>query len=437
MFVVQMQLPSKKARLNTLGTVDTSCATDTKCQYLYTIDPSLWSFIFELAGLDIQEFQCIVPHISKGFRSMLTDTRVWPGFAILTSDMNIYQFIKERQLHIHTAKVCCERNKKSFWFDHIETTSIRKLVLNYNLSDTSLDVLKNTPRLQNLKLLYCHNLTNNGLRHVRSIQLNQLDLNDITHLTDAALTHLRFQPLQRLKLSYGRKLTGTGFVNFRRMPLQELHLEQCSNITDDSLAHLRTLSQLQSLTLDSCTKLTGRGFTNFRLLPLKHLNLSGCDSILDSSILHLRPLIYMQYLNLSECKNISDASLANLSSMTQLQTLKLSYCKKLTAVGMAHLGSLPLTSLDLCCCSNISDAGLAHLRSLPLQNLNLAQCKKISDVGLAHLGSMSQLQTLKLSGCMRITDDGLAHLRYSQLVCLYLNACKVTDRGMQYLSYYH
>ena len=123
-------------------------------------------------------------------------------------------------------------------------------------------------------------------------------------------------------------------------------------------------------------------------------------------------------------------SIPTLSALTLLQCLDLSGN---TMVTNKTLQSLPpsLRVLDVASCSAISDSAFDSLTLPHLISLNVSFCFLITDRAIETFATRFPfLQSLNLSCCTQITDNGLTHLP-SQLVCLNLEGCMVSDLGMQ------
>jgi hypothetical protein len=114
------------------------------------------------------------------------------------------------------------------------------------------------PRLENLSLGYCSNITDRGLLDVSTMQT-----------------------LTMLSLSFCPKITDTGLAYVSRMKkLNWLHLAVCPQITDAGLPTLLAMTNLIALDLRGCPAITDRGLehlaakTNWQVIML-----GGCPNV--------------------------------------------------------------------------------------------------------------------------------------------------------------
>jgi len=162
-------------------------------------------------------------------------------------------------------------------------------------------------------------------------RLNNLNLQGCSDLTGDDLGDLQCPLLTNLDLTYCEHLTGAGLVALKCPQITSLNLSCCSGITDTGLIGLQ------------CPMLTS-------------LNLRGCSGITDAGLIGLQcPMLTS--LSLWGCSGITDAGLAGLQCPV-LTTLDLTCCSGITSAGLAGLQCPMLTSLDLEGCSGITDAGL-------------------------------------------------------------------------------
>jgi F-box and leucine-rich repeat protein 14 len=239
-----------------------------------------------------------------------------------------------------------------------------------------------------------------------SSYLVTLNFSSVDRIDNNCLLALSRLNLKELNLSQCHQITDNGLVHLKSLTqLKHLDLSQCHQITDNGLVHLASLNQLQILYLNWCKKITDAGLAHLTTLTqLKHLDLSQCHQITDNGLVHLASLNQLQILYLNWCKKITDAGLAHLTTLTQLKYLDLSQCNQITDAGLAHLTTLTqLKYLDLSQCNQITDAGLAHLTTLTqLKYLDLSRCHQITDVGLAYLTALTQLKHLITKGCNKL-----------------------------------
>jgi hypothetical protein len=76
------------------------------------------------------------------------------------------------------------------------------------------------------------------------------------YITDEGLFHLSTLPLQELNLMNCREITDDGLVHLQQLPLQELNLMNCREITDVGLGYIKQLPLLQQLCVGNCVHLS-------------------------------------------------------------------------------------------------------------------------------------------------------------------------------------
>ena len=192
-----------------------------------------------------------------------------------------------------------------------------------------------------------------------------------------------------------------GLTSVRSMILVETHL------TDAALGHLKTLPALTSLYLggthtdaEGVTRDGGAGLTDAGLKHLAGLrslrNLSlGGSGFTDRGLVHLKGMTGLRSLALGS-PSFSDAGLAELTGLVGLNDLSLAG-SGVTGPGLARLDVLPaLKSLVLG--PNTFDAeGLKPLASLAaLRSLMFYQAKLVGDAP-ARLATLTRLEQLTLT----------------------------------------
>ncbi|MDF1597868.1 MAG: hypothetical protein P1T08_17445 [Acidimicrobiia bacterium] len=219
-----------------------------------------------------------------------------------------------------------------------------------------------------------HEITDEGMRHLRAFK--ELELFEVRshELTDAGLAHLTDAPLRHLRLTYGM-VTGAGVASL-----------------DADLEHL---------TLEISRPPGGMKLDFADRFPsLRELGLRACG-LVDDELAKLIHLPDLQVLDIS----------ANRPSRYQLMREDIQPTGGLiTDIGLRHLSHL------------------TALRQLDLGGLDF------SDVGVGSLGPMERLESLGLSAT-DITDKGLRRLpKQPALTALELSSTKITDKGVARLS---
>jgi internalin A len=225
-------------------------------------------------------------------------------------------------------------------------------------------------------------VTDEGLRHLRSLRALRLLNLCSTNIGDPGMEHLR------------------GMISLRELRLFD------TRITDKGLESIGTLCGLQSLFLDK-TRISDAGLRNLAgLSDLQVLSLWQ-TGIGDAGLKHLSGLTHLYELDLNETL-ITDGGMRCLANLRELQNL----------------------SLDG---TSIGDAALSFLDELPLSNL-AARRTNITGRGFKGLFSHGNGPTLvSLDGCP-VDDEGLRWIAQVRGVAgLSLSDTDITDAGLPWL----
>jgi len=134
----------------------------------------------------------------------------------------------------------------------------------------------------------------------------------------------------------GSKVTDAELADLRELEqLQGLDLESCTSITDAGLEHVRRLTRLQVLFLDG-TQVTDAGLTY--LQDLKQLEELSLGQVSDVGIVQLKEVRQLRVLHLNGTQ-ISDGGLIPLRDLPNLETLDLGQTR-ITDAGLEHLRGL-------------------------------------------------------------------------------------------------
>ena len=287
-------------------------------------------------------------------------------------------------------------------------------------------------KLEHLNLFDCKELKDRGLTELLSACGPKLKFLDIsfTNVSGESLAkaNLQLNNLETLKLKYCYQLTNSGlkeFLRISRLKLNSLDLSN-TNVSGDNLTgSTLTLDNLKTLYLRSCQRLTDVGllallrmsvhlnsldlfFTEVsgdnlsaptsKLDSLKTLTLYYCQLLTDTGLLGLLSMSghQLRYLDLSWTTVSLDILAGTALQLNSLETLNLSHCFGITESGLQELlriCRLNLKSLDLSK-TNVSGDGLSE-STLELDNLKtliLNSCSKLTCTGLFALLRMSGLQ---------------------------------------------
>eukprot|EP00808_Paulinella_micropora_P017950 g32211.t1 len=361
-----------------------------------TLGASLWSLIWDFAGVDIHAFLSVISRVCKKWRAFQNDPEAWPmvldvRWGRSESPTRVWNIVASHHVAVKElwlgfssqtqidATSAAMGNGVGQHVDRLDLTGSQ--VTNEGLSR----IVKCFRSLTQLDLGDCQLLSDEGLKHLSSLpRLQSLDLSECVAITDAGLSHLSQLPLRRLRLDSCDLLTDTGLSHLSDMPIEYLDLWGLRRITDEGLRALSTLP-LKELNLLLCTKLTSEGLAHLSTLRLNHLNLDSCARIDDQGLLHLSEMP-LTYLSLHGLCRVTDE-------------------------GLTVLAKLPLTHLDLALCEWLTDRSLPLLAKMPLRHLNLDSCKRLTDAGLPHLAQILSLEELNVGGCMGLTPGAVQALR--------------------------
>jgi len=228
-----------------------------------------------------------------------------------------------------------------------QAATLRKLNLfDTDATDDDLEQLVGLRTLEELTLVGCAEVTNDGVRN-----LTAFDKLRVLYLGGPNISDDAIKSVGELK------------------SLVELHLNG-PNFGDDGLAHLTELSGLAVLDLQG-TQVTDAGLPHLaRMTHVERLNLIG-TAITEAGLVHITKLDKLRQLQLSG-PEMRDAGLSHLDRLTGLQSLTL-MAAGITSAGVQQLSHLTqLEQLDLRFCEGITDVVLPELRRLThLRDLDL------------------------------------------------------------------
>lgn len=194
--------------------------------------------------------------------------------------------------------------------------------------DELIDLLKRLPKLFDVRIVQCLNITNAALKEIGETHssLQSFTIMNNNHITDE----------------------GINFITSGCTQIRSLFFIRCAKITD-----------------------LGLGFIGKNCPELRHLTCRGSSEVSDIGI---RSVVIgckkLTTLDISSPK-ISDDSLGYIGRESpQLQGLEIVDCKNITDVGIGHLGSTHLYRLN-CCGTKITlpAIGLLFARCLNLKNV--------------------------------------------------------------------
>ena len=292
-----------------------------------------------------------------------------------------------------------------------------------NITGENLTEFKGTlPCLENLNLISCKQLTDNGL---------------------LLILQLCGSTLRSLDIQYAN-ITGENLSEFKgNLPcLKNLNFGCCRQLTENGLLQFLKVcgSTLTSLDIED-TNITGENLSKYMsTLPcLENLNLLYCEQLTDKGLLQILQLcgITLRFLNISET-NITGENLSEYKGILPcLENLNIrsSRLTNSSLLQILQLCGSSLSSLDISE-TNISGENLSDYKgTLPcLEYLYLSNCRQLTNNGLQQILQLcgSSLRILDLSET-DISGENLSDYK-GHLPCLeYLSMCdcrQLTDKGL-------
>lgn len=304
-------------------------------------------------------------------------------------------------------------------------------------ADEDLERLTQIKTLKRLDLSFTY-VTDAGVEQLQQLPaLQDLTLDTVESLTDAAASYLRSDKNLRRLVLRGTDITDVGMPYLAALTgLKSLDLSY-TMVGDVGLESLPALTDLEELNLGG-TRITGINLNFLKLLPkLKKLSFDG-----------------IQRRNAGACWTplLTDLDLDTISLLSGLEDLDLGVGVSLGRSGVAvgagncHVtGGIQLTDLGVAKLakltklrrlnisgSKVTSAGLKALAKLPnLERLSLWNCSKLDDAAAPELAAFTKLNNLDLSA----TPLGDATLKtlaaLPGLKLLYLTDTKVTPEAVE------
>lgn len=304
-------------------------------------------------------------------------------------------------------------------------------------SNNDIERIVELKSLKKLDLSFTY-VTDAGIERLQDLpQIEELTLDTVEALTDAAASYLRANKHFRKLVLRGTDITDVGMPYLAALTgLKSLDLSH-TMVGDVGLESLPALSELEELNLGG-TRITGINLNFLKLLPkLKRLSFNG-----------------IQRRNAGACWTplITDLDLDTISLLAGLEDLNLGVGVSLGRTGVAvgagncHVtGGIQLTDLGVAKLAKltklrrldisgakITPAGLKVLKSLPqLERLSLWNCKGLDDSAAGEFASVPKLTMLDLS-YTGAGDGTLTSLEsMPNLKLLYLTDTKVTPAAVE------
>jgi hypothetical protein len=283
-------------------------------------------------------------------------------------------------------------------------------------SDDDVERLTQIKTIKRLDLSFTY-VTDAGVQHLQDLpELEDLTLDTVEALTDAAASYLRADKKLRRLVLRGTDITDVGMPYLAALTgLKSLDLSH-TMIGDVGLESLPALSELEELNLGG-TRITGANLNFLKLLrKLRRLSFSG-----------------IQRRNAGACWTplLTDLDMDTISLLSGMEDLNLGVGVSLGRTGVAVgsgncrvTGGIQLTDLGLA-----KLARLTHLRRLDISGA------KITSSGLQSLAKLPQLERLSLWNCVNIDDSAATQLAtFTSLKALDLSSTAIGDPGLDRLS---
>ena len=229
------------------------------------------------------------------------------------------------------------------------------------------------------------NFNGRGLDNLITLPLHRLWFSLSPHVDDQLLTCLsRMCYVHTLWLCYCDKITDEGLKNIKPLKLESLDLRHCRTITNTGLKHLTTHS-LRSLILAGCTSITDEGLSVLSGMQLEHLDLSG-SSVTDAGISFIQSSL-LESFDVCDCVRLTDEFMRCVSNFPKLRRLLVGGCTKITDQGVEYLAKTSIEKL-LLNDTSITDACLLSVMNMhALRELCLEGCN-ITNENLHRLSSV-------------------------------------------------
>ena len=225
--------------------------------------------------------------------------------------------------------------------------AVRALLLGgcTGLTDTTCHALAGLRELEDLRLVRCEALTDEGVAAVGQIvSLEHLNLNDSTGVgskTVRAVAHL--PRLRELRLAGTAPISDEALRELgEAQTLEALSLAEHRNIGAAGLFEICGLERLVELGLRHCLNLVDDALAELARRPtLRVLDVAGCTQLSRAGLAHLARITTLCELGLAYAPSVNDETVELLTSLKELVVLSVAYCPALTSAGLAKLAALP------------------------------------------------------------------------------------------------
>jgi hypothetical protein len=268
-----------------------------------------------------------------------------------------------------------------------------------SLQNNNIDSIAANNKLISVCLWSCDQIDDNGIKALVSSTkhtLRHVNISCCKKITDNSLKYLSSCDLVRLQLWWCINISDEGICSLNLPNLESLNLNWVSSITDASLLHISRFKSLKTLMLAKCSNITDRGLIEVAIncKQLQQIDIAECCHVSSTTIeqlaMHCSDL---RQINVNQCCLIDDTSICQLALKlkSQLEGLNVgsTKCSSETLREVLFHCSEGISVLDVSNC-NISDRTVQEIIN--------------SNVSLAHL------VTLNLKGC-NISDQLVQQLK--------------------------
>ncbi|GLJ45460.1 hypothetical protein SUGI_0957330 [Cryptomeria japonica] len=297
--------------------------------------------------------------------------------------------------------------------------------------------------LQGLDVSKCHNISFAGIINLASVspELRQLTVAYCIPITSDLASSQTFDRLQIIKFD-SCKIYSTALESVGRSCkyLRELSLSKCIGVTDEELkGFMAYCRELNKLDLTCCRDLTDVALSAVArsYKYLSSLKIESCHLVTEKSLSMLgEGCPFLQELDLSDC-SINNAGLESISRCSELIILKLGFCPNISDEGIIHIGTCcsKLQEISLYRCTGVGDAGIAAISNgcERLKSINISYCMRVSDNALKSISQLHKLHNLEIRGCSGISSAGISAIALGckHIAKLDIKGCyHIDDAGM-------
>ncbi|KAF7721270.1 hypothetical protein EC973_004979 [Apophysomyces ossiformis] len=292
---------------------------------------------------------------------------------------NCRHFLENTEEILHQVDLCPHHRRVTddtvIWIANFINNRARKLSLSqcFHLTDTGLkSMVQQGSNLIELDVNSCWLLTDQSLALIGSScpELVSINLSNCRKITDAGVLALleekaarNYPRLTEIILSYCKNLTDQTMhhlAKYNAKSLERLNIQRCTKITDDGFMAWadQLFPSLQHVVLNDCSFLTDKAIAYLIAAAphIQHLSVSFCCALSDSAVEDLGQLNQLTELDASFCgAAVSDASICTLLKKSPLSVLNIRGCVRIRDTGLQTIVETgQLRYLNVSQCSGVS-----------------------------------------------------------------------------------